>query len=93
MIRTTSIQIIFLLLLAGLLASEEGQKPACSAGNRGEVWPQREHRNSCTAIEVCSYVKKHRYRWIPVTVNVSRLPKDPAKRSNCEVPSKTETGS
>ena len=59
------------------------EKPPCSAQNRGEVWPSRNARNNCTEVQLCT-VKHWKYSWVPITVHVSHLPKDPRRRSTCE---------
>jgi hypothetical protein len=75
-----------LLLSANVLARAPGNssKPACRAAIRGQFWPQAANNDSkvaqklsqCGALEMCS-VTTWRYKWLPVTVNVRQLGKNP----------------
>jgi len=80
-------------LLAGCLLSQDAVKPLCNAENRGRSWSGREARTSCTQVEICSRAGR-KYRWIAVTVPVSQLWKDPARKQSCDPmappPAKTE---
>lgn len=47
-------------------------KPECNAENLHKIWPEKTNWRPDVPIEIC--VEKHlRYRWQPMTVNISDL--------------------
>lgn len=76
--------LISAVTLLGCAAQQsEKPKPPCNARNRGQLWPEPKDRDACHPVEMCT---EHRwkYRWQPLTVDVSQLSKDPKVKSACE---------
>jgi hypothetical protein len=48
-------------------------KPECNAENLHKIWPEKTSRRPGAPVEIC--VEKHhlRYRWQPLTVDISEL--------------------
>ena len=49
------------------------EKPPCNAQNRGKLWPKEAGRHTAAGpVEMC-LMRLWRYRWQPLTVDVSQL--------------------
>jgi hypothetical protein len=84
------------ILIAINCLAEAPPKAACNASNHARFWPEEANHNPALQrklaqsgeLELCSY-GTWKYKWIPVTLNVKRLPKKPA-RAKEEPPSPDE---
>jgi hypothetical protein len=55
------------------------QKPVCNSENRGMTWPERISGHDHVPVEICS-VHFRKYKWRPITVDVSDFVKGPKPR-------------
>ena len=75
---------IFTVAACVICIAGESEKPQCNSRRQGELWPRvanvdsalRAKLNHCGQLEMCSF-RVWRYRWMPVSVNVSQLGKTP----------------
>jgi hypothetical protein len=71
------------LMLAACLQAEQPVRPTCNREHRGQLWPEQKSKQPCRAIEICT-MRRLRYRWEPLTVHVSQLPRDPKRKGACD---------
>ena len=79
-----------LITMSCYAESPSPAKPVCNAQTRGKLWPENTARHAATApIELCS-MRRWRYRWEQLTVDVTQLR---AKAATVKAPvSSMETG-
>jgi hypothetical protein len=62
--------------------AQQPDKPVCNKKNQGALWPAPGEADACHPVEMCS-LDVWKYRWEPVTVDVSQLAKDRKRRPAC----------
>ena len=70
-------------LMGSLCCAQDGQaqKPACNAENHGMLWPEHISGHDQVPVEMCS-VHLWKYKWRPLTVDVSDLVKGARSRAS-----------
>jgi hypothetical protein len=62
-----------LITMSGYAENPSPLKPVCNAQTRGKLWPENTARHAATApIELCS-MRRWRYRWEQLTIDVTQL--------------------
>ena len=76
-----------MLLLVAVSSGWAAQtdKPACTAANRGDLWPAREDQKSAEVVEMCT-LHRWRYRWERITVSFAQLTKDAERKGKLVAP-------